>query len=117
MLVAAKQCMEIWQRLVYNAGGELELDKSSYMVMTLELKKGGEKQCTIADARDKVSLRLEKYKGLEVKLTQNEVTTAETISFSPCHTRIRHIQVYVLTCLIKNPSRKNMVFPIHENGC
>ena len=42
MLVAAKQCMEIWQRLVHIKGGKLELDNSIYAVMAWKLKEGRE---------------------------------------------------------------------------
>ena len=57
MLVAAKQYMEIWQRLVHITGGELQSDKSSYAVMAWKLKEGKEKLCKITNAPGEVSLR------------------------------------------------------------
>ena len=47
LLDAAKNFLEIWQRLVHISGGELELTKSSYSLMTWKHKDGKEKLCTI----------------------------------------------------------------------
>ena len=60
LIKAAKQCMEIWQRLVHITGGKLELDKSSFALMAWKLAAGGEKLYTIKDAPGSVNLRSEK---------------------------------------------------------
>ena len=75
--MATKTCMDIWKRLVHITCGELELDKSSYTAITWQLREGKEKMCTISDTPGNISLRSEKYRGLEVELTCNKVTTAE----------------------------------------
>ena len=77
MLKEAKKCMEIWQRLVHITGGELELTKSNYAAMAWKLKDGTESLCSIKEAPGSVTLRSEKYKGMEVELHRNEVSTAE----------------------------------------
>ena len=77
MLKEAKRCMEIWQRLVHITGGELELTKSRYAIMAWQLKERTEKLCSIEEAPGMISLRSDKYEGLEVKLSRNKVETAE----------------------------------------
>ena len=77
LLIATRTCMEIWQRLVHITCDGFELDKSNYATMSWQLKEGKEKKSTFSETPGSVSLRSEKYKGLEVELTCNEVTTAE----------------------------------------
>ena len=77
MVIAAKECLEIWQRLVHIAGGELELTKSSYALMAWKLHKGKEEMTSIEESPGTLSLRSEKYKGMKVTLRRNEVGTAE----------------------------------------
>ena len=74
MLVAFKICRGIWQRLVHITGGELELNKSTYLAMTWKPKGGKEQMCNIHDAPGAVSLGSEKYKGREVELNCHEAT-------------------------------------------
>ena len=45
--------------------------------MAWKLKEGKEKLCKISEAPGDVSLRSEKYKGMEVKLNRHEVKKAE----------------------------------------
>ena len=75
--MATKKCMEIWQQLVHITGGELELNKSAYSVMTWKLKGGKEQLCSINDAPGTVSLGSEKHKGMEVELNRHEAKKAE----------------------------------------
>ena len=50
ILEAAKKYLEVWQRLVYITGEELELNKSSYAMITWKLQKGTELMYNIDDA-------------------------------------------------------------------
>ena len=68
LIEKAKRIFGIWHRLVHISGGELELTKSSYSLMTWQLAKGKEKLYKIVEAPRSLSLRSEKYKGMEVEL-------------------------------------------------
>jgi hypothetical protein len=77
MVEKATKCLETWQRLVHISGGELELTKSSFAMMAWTLKGGKEVMCNMKEAPGSVKLRSDKYKGMQVELSRNEVSTAE----------------------------------------
>ena len=62
MVAAATKCLEVWQRLVHISGGELELIKSNYVMMSWKLKEGKEVLCTIYEAPGHLKLWSDKYK-------------------------------------------------------
>ena len=55
----------------------IRIRKNSYSLMSWKLEGGIEKLCTIKDAPGGVTLRSEKYKGLEVELLRHEPQHAE----------------------------------------
>ena len=60
-------------------GGELELTKSCYSLMTWKLDKGGEELSTLEDEPGILNLRSDKYTGLDVELRRNSVSDAERL--------------------------------------
>ena len=64
MVIATKECLEIWQMLVHILGGELELIKSSYAKMVWKLTKGKEELTSIEESPGTLNLKSEKYKGM-----------------------------------------------------
>ena len=77
MTEAVKHCLEVWQRLVHLTGGELELTKSSHALIACKLKGGKEQLCNMRNASGTISLRSEKYQGMQVELKINEARAAE----------------------------------------
>ena len=73
MIGVAKKCLGIWQKLVHITGGELELTKSCFSLMTWKLNNGTEELSSIKDEPGTLNLRSGKYTGLEVDLRRNSV--------------------------------------------
>ena len=57
MLEEANKFLEIWQRFVHITGGELELTKSSYVMMMWKLKECKEVICSKDDTPGTMKLR------------------------------------------------------------
>jgi len=79
MIEVAKKCLSIWQRMVHTTGGELELTKSCFSLMTWKLKGGTEELSTNQDEPGLLSLRSDKYTGMDVELRRNSVQDAERL--------------------------------------
>ena len=79
MIDVAKKCFGIWQRLVHATGGELELTKSCFF-HNLETEVGGaEELSTSEEEPGSLSIRSNKYPGMDVELRRNSVQDAEKI--------------------------------------
>ena len=59
--------------------GGLELSKSCYAMMTWQLQYITEKICKIKEAEGSLTLRSDKYTGMEVELRRNKVNEAERL--------------------------------------
>ena len=79
MIGVAKKCLGIWQKLVHITGGELELTKSCFSLMTWKLNNGTEELSSIKDEPGTLNLRSGKYTGLEVDLRCNSVQETERL--------------------------------------
>ena len=79
LLEAARKGLGVWKRLIHITGGELELSKCCFSLMTWKLHKGTEVLCNIDEAPGSLSLQSEKYTGLTVDIKRQEVTAGERI--------------------------------------
>ena len=79
ILEEATKGLGVWKRLIHITGGELELSKCCFSLMTWKLHKGTEVLCTINEAPGSLLSQSEKYTGLTVDIKRQEVTTGERI--------------------------------------
>ena len=79
LLEAARKGLGVWKWLIHITGGELELSKCCFSLMTWKLHKGSEVFCTIEKDPGSLSMKSEKYTGMTVDIKQQEVATAEMI--------------------------------------
>ena len=79
LITMAKECIEIWQRIIHITGGELEIEKSCISIISWKEAKGNEVMCKIEDSQGELHIESIKSPGVLVPIKRNEPHHAERI--------------------------------------